>query len=570
MPLPVLNPGTSSVSFQNTSFSIDALGRFVCSTWDEATQNAGPPFTIVVIGAGMYGAYLAARLFRHRPNARILLLDAGRFLVSEHVQNLANIGLNVAAPIPPADDPGVARELVWGIPWRGNVDFPGLAYCTGGKSIYWGGWCPRLTDGDLAGWPAATAQYLRDHYIDVESDTGVEPATDFMFDTLGAVLRPACVAAASATANIESSLGDQGVQVAPLAVQGNSPQSGLFSFDKFSSLPVLIEAIRDDVGMSGVNDAARRLFLVPLAHVIKLHAANGRIHVIELDVAGHRRFITLAPGASVVLAVSTIETTRLALHSFPTPLMGRNLMAHVRSDFAVRIRRSAFQPIPSDVETAAFLLRGQTASGRFHIQITASTHARGSDEFLFRMIPDVELLQAFLANADPNWIAFTFRGIGEMRGDRTSSVPNAAGSWIDLSPFENDEFGVPRAYAQIKLAPSDLQTWTTMDQTILQFAQTLAGSASGTIEYLYDGAWQTSPFPLTRPFPAWHNGLGTTYHEAGTLWMGAPGASITDGVGRFHHITNAYACDQSIFPTVGSVNPVLTGLTLARQLSEHL
>jgi choline dehydrogenase-like flavoprotein len=52
--------------------------------------------------------------------------------------------------------------------------------------------------------------------------------------------------------------------------------------------------------------------------------------------------------------------------------------------------------------------------------------------------------------------------------------------------------------------------------------------------------------------------------------MGAPGASITDGVGRFHHITNAYACDQSIFPTVGSVNPVLTGLTLARQLSEHL
>jgi hypothetical protein len=570
MPLPVLNPGTSSVSFQNTSFSIDALGRFVCSTWDEATQNAGPPFTIVVIGAGMYGAYLAARLFRHRPNARILLLDAGRFLVSEHVQNLANIGLNVAAPIPPADDPGVARELVWGIPWRGNVDFPGLAYCTGGKSIYWGGWCPRLTDGDLAGWPAATAQYLRDHYIDVESDTGVEPATDFMFDTLGAVLRPACVAAASATANIESSLGDQGVQVAPLAVQGNSPQSGLFSFDKFSSLPVLIEAIRDDVGMSGVNDAARRLFLVPLAHVIKLHAANGRIHVIELDVAGHRRFMTLAPGASVVLAVSTIETTRLALHSFPTPLMGRNLMAHVRSDFAVRIRRSAFQPIPSDVETAAFLLRGQTASGRFHIQITASTHARGSDEFLFRMIPDVELLQAFLANADPNWIAFTFRGIGEMRGDRTSSVPNAAGSWIDLSPFENDEFGVPRAYAQIKLAPSDLQTWTTMDQTILQFAQTLAGSASGTIEYLYDGAWQTSPFPLTRPFPAWHNGLGTTYHEAGTLWMGAPGASITDGVGRFHHITNAYACDQSIFPTVGSVNPVLTGLTLARQLSEHL
>jgi choline dehydrogenase-like flavoprotein len=45
---------------------------------------------------------------------------------------------------------------------------------------------------------------------------------------------------------------------------------------------------------------------------------------------------------------------------------------------------------------------------------------------------------------------------------------------------------------------------------------------------------------------------------------------VTDSRGRFHHITNAYACDQSLFPTVGSVNPVLTGLTLARQLAEGL
>ena len=95
MPLPVLNPGTSSVDFQNTSFSIDAVGRFICSTWEEATQNGGPPFTAVIIGAGMYGSYLASRLFRHKPSARVLILDAGRFLVSEHVQNLSNIGLNV-------------------------------------------------------------------------------------------------------------------------------------------------------------------------------------------------------------------------------------------------------------------------------------------------------------------------------------------------------------------------------------------------------------------------------------------------------------------------------------------
>jgi len=69
---------------------------------------------------------------------------------------------------------------VWGLPWRGNVEFPGLAYCSGGKSLYWGGWCPRLTAGDLQQWPASTAQYLANNYTDVESETGVVPATDFI------------------------------------------------------------------------------------------------------------------------------------------------------------------------------------------------------------------------------------------------------------------------------------------------------------------------------------------------------------------------------------------------------
>ena len=58
-----------------------------------------------------------------------------------------------------------------------------------------------------------------------------------------------------------------------------------------------------------------------------------------------------------------------------------------------------------------------------------------------------------------------------------------------------------------------------MDQCAVTLAQKIA-KAPANIEYLYDGGWQTAPFPLNRPFPEWHRGLGTTYHEAGTLWMG--------------------------------------------------
>jgi choline dehydrogenase-like flavoprotein len=570
MPLPSLVPASPPVAVQDTSFSIDALGRLVCSTWQEATASGGAPFSAVVVGGGMYGAYCAAKIYRRHPGKRVLLLDAGRFLVSEHVQNLGPIGLEVPPPIAPASDPGVARALVWGLPWRGNVEFPGLAYCSGGKSLYWGGWCPRLTAADLAGWPAATAQYLADHYTEVESETGVVPATDFITGELLEALRPRLVAAAASTANIETGMGDQGVEVAPLAVQGSPPASGLFSFDKYSSLPLLIEAIREDVRASGGNDAQRRLFLVPRAHVIKVHVAAGVAHAVEVDVAGERKVLGLGPGCAVILAASAIESTRLALHSFPTPLMGRNLMVHVRSDFTVRVRRSALPPVPGHVQTAALLVRGLAPSGRFHLQVTASTSQAGSDALLFTMIPDIDLLGQQLANTDPAWITLTVRAIGETHGDRAAAVPNAAGSWLDLSPFEADEFGVPRAYVRLALSPGDAQTWQAMDQAAVALAQAVAGSPSA-IEYLYDGGWQSQPFPPGRPFPEWHRGLGSTYHEAGTLWMGDDAqASVTDGRGRFHHIQNAYACDQSLFPTVGSVNPVLTGLTLARRLAEEL
>jgi choline dehydrogenase-like flavoprotein len=570
MPLPKLVPAGEQVQVQNTTFAIDALARFICSTWDEATGNGGASFSAVVIGAGMYGAYCAAKIFRRDPSKRVLLLDAGRFLVSEHVQNLARIGLNVASPISPSSDPGVARELVWGLPWRGNVEFPGLAYCTGGKSIYWGGWCPRLTAADLTGWPAAAADYLNVYYTDVESETGVVPASEFIFGALHNALRSEVGAAVGAVPNIETTIGSNGVEEAPLAVQGSAPESGLFSFDKYSSLPLLIDAIRDDVAKSGVNDANRRLLVVPVAHVTKLHAAAGVVHTIEVDVAGQRKFLPVSPQCAVILAGSAVESTRLALHSFPSPLMGRNLMGRVRSDFTVRVHRSAFSPLPGHVQTSALLVRGVTPSGRLHLQITASTHAAGSDEMLFRMIPDVDILSEQLANQDPDWITITLRGIGEMRGDRTTSIPNATTSWINLSPYEIDEFGVPRAYVHLTLNPGDLQVWQAMDQTTVALAQQIA-KTPGNIQYLYDGGWQTQPFPLSRPFPEWHRGLGTTYHESGTLWMGDdPASSVTNSLGRFHHITNAFACDQSLFPTVGSVNPVLTGLTLARRLAEHV
>ena len=92
-----------------------------------------------------------------------------------------------------------------------------------------------------------------------------------------------------------------------------------------------------------------------------------------------------------------------------------------------------------------------------------------------------------------------------------------------------------------------------MDTAILALANKLAGNNPADIQITSKN----------------RDGLGTTYHEAGTLWMGTdPATSVTDTNGRFHHIVNAFCADQSLFVTVGSVNPTLTGLVLARKVGE--
>ena len=55
--LPRLNPDpNASVDVQQTEFSHDMLGRWVCSTWSEVSNNGGDPFDVVVIGGGVVGS----------------------------------------------------------------------------------------------------------------------------------------------------------------------------------------------------------------------------------------------------------------------------------------------------------------------------------------------------------------------------------------------------------------------------------------------------------------------------------------------------------------------------------
>jgi hypothetical protein len=607
--LPLLLPSpdpAQRVTIQGTAFTEDVLGRYVCNDWGEvkaSLADGGFPFDAVVVGAGMFGAYCAEKLYRLGTSVglRILVLDAGPFVLPGHVQNLPQLGGTIGnQPGLRTTDTGVAN-VVWGMPWISDpttgtaespAGFPGLAYCMGGRSLFWGGWSPELTAADLTSppWPADAVAYLTtpvpgdpdnwSGYRRTAEEIGTATTTDFMLTTrFHDTLRSALDSVAAGIGGLASP-----VEEAPLAVQGSAPASGLFPFDKFSTAPAIINATRNDVAVNTARgDVSRRIFLVPLTQVLRLNVTGGAVTSIDVSSNGLRDTLPLAPGCAVVLANGTIEATRLALESlgvgdtrFGSPRLG-NLMAHLRSNLTVRIKRSALglpAGAPPDLETTAFLVRGASGGRRFHFQVVAAAvGTQNPEQNLFQQIPDLDTIENIRANQDPNWIVFVFRGIGEMTGDPTLA-PNPAGNWIDLSPETDPLFGKRRAFVRLGRTGTDTQLWQTMDVAALDVAQQLAGGAgapAGTIQYLIQGTWVDQP-PKVDPNTGgpWRDPLGSTHHEAGTLFMGASGSSITDSVGKFHNITNAYVAGPALFPAIGSANPSLTGLTLARRTAQAI
>src|SRR5712691_3547800 len=102
-----------------------------------------------------------------------------------------------------------------------------------------------------------------------------------------------------------------------------------------------------------------------------------------------------------------------------------------------------------------------------------------------------------------------------------------------------------------------------MDNAALELARALVTNDPD-IEYFVNGSWTTTrPAIPLQGRAAFDDKLGTTHHEAGTLFMGAPGASVTDTSGKFHNVDNAYVAGPAVFPTLGSANPSLTGIALA-------
>jgi choline dehydrogenase-like flavoprotein len=595
---------------QSTDFTKDIQGRYVCNGLDEARQSADTmakrpdgssqqdarPFDIVVIGGGSFGGMIAQHLFNNDTTHthRVLVLEAGPYLIPEHVQNLPMLGL--AVPPPSETDQGQRAE-VWGLPWQTNVPggFPGLAYCVGGRSLYFGGWSPQLLDSETIRWPAQVNAELRakdGYFFQASQQIGVSQANDFIFGELHEALRLILykginahkISEAIPLKDIPEHLDNPPLipqmnlykLEAPLAVQGRAPRSGYFPINKFSSAPILMETSRAAQAESGADDVKKRLMIVPDCHIKRLittqEGASWRVTGIDTNLG----IMPLPPNGKVIVALGTIESARLAKISFPdapnADQMGKNLMAHLRSNLTIRIPRNALPTgLPNELQASALFLKNKHiyndgSSGHHHIQITAAGLARPTTDTepeLFKKVPSLDQFAPFLT-ANDDQVVITLRGIGEME----SQNPNS-----EVRLGAPDEFGLPRAFVSINPSQKDKELWDAMDQAADEAALVFANGHP--YQVLVDGAYQQAnanqPAVQVLSFDRRRDGLGSTHHECGTLAMGSnPSTSATNSDGRLHASTNTYVIGPALFPTIGSPNPMLTGVALARRMADHL
>lgn len=331
--------------------------------------------TIKSAGGGTFGNVLAEVLFTLDPtnSRRILVLEGGAFTIPEHIQNMV-----FGAPTPG-----------FRVPWEAHpgLNFTGLLYAVGGRSLTWGGWSPELLhdlhNDEMTGWPSSVVADLKKQYFHFSGEQiGVNSTNDFIFGPLHRALRARLFAGLGASGrppdaiplndlpespvvrafrvqngsdpsvadlrvllDLPASDTTPGSQLlnmikleAPLAVEARA-EPGKFPGNKFSAGPLVTKASRQASGEAdGAGpeaDARKRLMVVGSCHVQELitetQADNWvRVSGVRVIGPGDKTVVYMLKPPQptgrqgvVVLAAGTIESTRIALTTFQQSLGGR-------------------------------------------------------------------------------------------------------------------------------------------------------------------------------------------------------------------------------------------------------
>jgi len=489
----------------------------------------------------------------------------------------------------PSTEPRVFRSSPNAAPITGAVQ--DLPQTVGGGSVHWDAKTPRFWDIDfkklsllgpvpganIADWPFEYAE-ISPYYEQIEELIGVAgdvhrfPAEP----TLAHAPRTKALPMPAGPPQYSSRVVSEGCRrvglhpfVAPMAINSR----------EYQGRPAC-----DNCGFCsgyGCPTLARVGALAPLREALRSGAElRDRAMVVKVETDGRRATgvswlddhnkLHSQSGDIVVLAANAIETVRLALlSSLPDPydVAGRQLMFHWFSEgsgifFSERLHNYRGRDHTHDIDDFAdpdfpgarkaakaaglpYFRAGKVELGGTQRPLD---EARSYQEVLRLLSPQKPFGADFKRLMRASLLRDRLCGV-ELIGEDLPYATNR----VDLDPTVRDWRGIPVARITYGPGPSEIAAQAFYLPWLVKLLKAAGADVAIAIPEL-----------ASTRFPIAQDQVPATEHVMGGMPMGTDArTSVTDGLGRHHHLDNLFFADGAVFPGSGGHNPTLTIMATA-------